>query len=455
MRRALVVAALVLTAARVNAQEQPRALFPWLQLFQLGGAATSYREDAAHVSGHFGNFVLAVRNDAGGSLCGTTGDYCPFQLDASGQVRVLAAQAGAPWSVSGSGTFTVAGTITQGNAGSHAQRWMVGLSDGSGFISPATDRTTAGGPFSVRLSDGSAFYNAPTSAQLPGALDGSGFLKVHEQGTATVSGTVTANAGTNLNTSSLALDATLTGRLPAGASPADNESNTNTSLSRAGVFNFVYDGTTWDRWPGDSINGGKQNQTAINGVAVSVSNGAVDTGTQRVTLAQRVTYAASTTAKTATAAGTGPFFTICGSASKTIRIQQFIVSGTVATAAVWGDVVLKKTSAATSAGTATALTKVPLDSNSAAGTANAVNYYTVLATAGTLVGAIASQTELFPVTGISATLQPNPAPIEFKWRDQDSESPVLRGTAQCMEANFGTTTTNAPTLTVSVKWTEE
>jgi hypothetical protein len=37
---------------------------------------------------------------------------------------------------------------------------------------------------------------AVSAAQLPAALDGSGFLKVHEQGTAAVSGTVTANAGT-------------------------------------------------------------------------------------------------------------------------------------------------------------------------------------------------------------------------------------------------------------------
>lgn len=67
------------------------------------------------------------------------------------------------------------------------------------------------------------------SAKLPTALDGSGFLKVHEQGTVPVTGTfyqatqpisgsvsvssipaitgtVTANAGTNLNTSSLALE---------------------------------------------------------------------------------------------------------------------------------------------------------------------------------------------------------------------------------------------------------
>src|SRR4051812_3190620 len=48
-----------------------------------------------------------------------------------------------------------------------------------------------------------------SSTQLPAALDGSGFLKTHEQGTATVSGTVTANAGTNLNTSALALDSTV------------------------------------------------------------------------------------------------------------------------------------------------------------------------------------------------------------------------------------------------------
>lgn len=65
-----------------------------------------------------------------------------------------------------------------------------------------------------------------------------------------VSGTVTANAGTNLNTSLLVLDATVTGRFPAGASPANGESNTNTALSRVGAFSFIFNGTTWDRWTG-------------------------------------------------------------------------------------------------------------------------------------------------------------------------------------------------------------
>ena len=169
---------------------------------------------------------------------------------------------------------------------------------------------------------------------------------------------------------------------------------------------------------------------------------------------QKVTYAAALTAKTATAAGTAPFFAICGSSTKTIRVQQVVFHYTVATLSVHADPRLQKTSTATSAGTATALTKVPLDSGSAAATANLVNYYTVLATAGALVGTVSIQQiwaqTTATVTGGSAT------PDRFTWKANDeSESVVLRGTAQCLEGSFGTTTTNAPTMTVSVIWTEE
>lgn len=194
------------------------------------------------------------------------------------------------------------------------------------------------------------------------------------------------------------------------------------------------------------------NQTQVNGVAVSVGMGSSDTGTQRLVLAQEATYSAGTTAKTATAAGTGPFFSICGSATKTVRIQRISISGTVATAAVYGDIVIKKTSTATSAGTATTLTQAPFDSSSAAGTATNVKYYTALGTAGTSVGVILTATQFFPLTG---TVALTPPPFIYTWRDVDAESPTLRGTAQCMEANFGTTTTNAPTLSVSVAWTEK
>lgn len=57
-----------------------------------GVAATSLgkAEDAAHTSGDTGVAVWAVRNDAGGPLAGTTGDYIPFTTDSNGNLRVVA-----------------------------------------------------------------------------------------------------------------------------------------------------------------------------------------------------------------------------------------------------------------------------------------------------------------------------------------------------------------------------
>jgi hypothetical protein len=189
-----------------------------------------------------------------------------------------------------------------------------------------------------------------------------------------------------------------------------------------------------------------------NPVAVSTTTGVPDTGTIRILTAQRLTYAAATTAKTATAAGTGPFMSVCGSASKTVRLQSLGLYGTVATAAIYGDIQVRKTSTATSSGTPVALTVVPLDSTNAAGTATAT-YYTALATTGTNVGMIDTQGAVFPITG---TVAASMAAMFFDWTNrQESQAPVLRGVAQCAEVSFGTTPANAPTFSVRVVWTEE
>ena len=58
-------------------------------------------------------------------------------------------------------------------------------------ISGTVTANEGGSPWQVQSNNS----NIATSAQLPTALDGSGFLKVHEQGTAAVSGTVTSNQG--------------------------------------------------------------------------------------------------------------------------------------------------------------------------------------------------------------------------------------------------------------------
>lgn len=176
-------------------------------------------------------------------------------------------------------------------------------------------------------------------------------------------------------------------------------------------------------------------------------------GLTNTRLGIKATYSAGTTAKTATAAGTGPWFSICGSSTKTIRIQYLEASATVATAAQYADVVLKKTSTATSAGTATALTQGPLDSKNAAGTANLVNFYTALATAGSSVGVVGTRQVFAPITGTPAVYV---RPVTFDWRNPlQTQAVVLRGTSQCLEASFGTTTATAPTISVYVVWTEE
>ncbi len=54
-----------------------------------GGGGTQYAEDAAHTTGDSGTLSLAVRNDAGTALAGTTGDYIPLTTDSSGALRVV------------------------------------------------------------------------------------------------------------------------------------------------------------------------------------------------------------------------------------------------------------------------------------------------------------------------------------------------------------------------------
>lgn len=56
-------------------------------------------EDAAHASGDVGVMSLAVRNDAGTALAGTTGDYIPLTTNSQGKLWTVATQAG-QWIIS-------------------------------------------------------------------------------------------------------------------------------------------------------------------------------------------------------------------------------------------------------------------------------------------------------------------------------------------------------------------
>lgn len=165
---------------------------------------------------------------------------------------------------------------------------------------------------------------------------------------------------------------------------------------------------------------------------------------------QKATYSAGLTF-TATAAGTGIFFNIIGSASKTVRVQRISFWATCATAAVAVPALVSKRTAATTGGTATTLTGVAHDSGSAAATA-VPKFFTVLATAGTGGGTLTAQQVSIPLTAAAAI----PTNILFdRTSVQEAEGWVLRGVAECLEVNFGVTTTNAPSMTCEVRWTEE
>lgn len=51
---------------------------------------SEYAEDSGHTTGDTGQFILAVRNDAGTSLVDTDLDYAPLQVDSTGALRVAA-----------------------------------------------------------------------------------------------------------------------------------------------------------------------------------------------------------------------------------------------------------------------------------------------------------------------------------------------------------------------------
>lgn len=157
----------------------------------------------------------------------------------------------------------------------------------------------------------------------------------------------------------------------------------------------------------------------------------------------------------AAAASTSPFFIMEGSATTVVRLQRIRVSGLTLTAVAYLSVVLQKYSTASSGGTATALTQVPLDSNEAAGTLGKCSVYTAAPTAGSLVGALACIRVLGQATTAAAAGIPD-IELTFDFRTiAEADCPTLRGTSQGLALNFGATPGSAVTMSLEVEWSEE
>jgi hypothetical protein len=162
------------------------SIIPGTSATHLGKA-----EDAGHVSGDTGVFVLAVRNDTRGTLAGTDLDYAPFQLNSSGDLRVDGSGVTQPVSgtVAISGSVTVTGTVAATQSGTWTVQqgsapWSV--SDGGGSLTvdgPLTDTQLRATPVPV---SGTVTITDETG---PVTVDG----------TVAVSGNVTVVQGTATN----------------------------------------------------------------------------------------------------------------------------------------------------------------------------------------------------------------------------------------------------------------
>lgn len=174
--------------------------------------------------------------------------------------------------------------------------------------------------------------------------------------------------------------------------------------------------------------------------------------TRQIYRGKKLSYAASTDAPQSVAVTvTKTISSLTGSATKTVRLQRVVVSGTAAALATV-PVVLKKTSAAATGGTAVTMTEIPFVTASAAATAVA-QMFSAAPTVGTLVGALGTRLITF---GISATSVYDGAAATFDFTNGgELETPTLVGVAETFELHFGATAPSTPVVNVAWYWTEE
>ncbi len=394
--------------------------------------------------------------------------------------------------------------VAQGSEGTHAQRWMVGLSDGVAFINPATDRTTASAPFSVRLSDGAAFYSAPVATQLPstlvgGRLDtnngawlGSTAPTVGQKTSANSIPVVLASDQATLSVSALA-DTTATGALGA--------LNAAVSLALAGfggagfqlaagtligtlVAEVSYDaGTTWVASffadPSTSArsatlvftaantatarslvipDGATNARVRVSAFTSGTANGTVKATTNSVPVVTPVqvqhsgkaTYVAVIRNFVPISNATD-MITITGSATRTIRVTRGILTTTQTTAGTNEFFVLKR-STANAGGTSAAATRVAYDSLNPAATASVVTYSANPVTLGTLVGNLMVPKVLSPV---ATSLIGRETLFDFTLQGI-TQGIVLRGTSETLALNFnGVSIPAGLNLNFTLEWVEE
>ncbi len=409
------------------------------------GGASSFLDNAAFTAGTTPVNITGGWYATSPTAC-TTGSACAPSLTVDRKLFVNAFQATSPWVVSLAST-TITGTVAVTQSTSP---WVVSLTS-----------TTITGTVSVVGATTPADAQAnPTTAVVTQAFN-------------------------------MVWNGTTWDRMSEGFNNADAEAVETTGVQEAQTYGYGFNGTTWDRLRtvASSGNGLGMAKVGISGntgatidataaAGTAPTNGVLGLGIFNTTLpaptagqsvalqvdtngslwvnteGRKATYAMSSVAFTPVASATSPFWSIQGSASKTIRINRIVVtmSAITGTATPFAETLaLQKYSVLTGGTTGTTPTGALNDSNNAAQTAVVLTYSAVPTTA-TAIGGV-TRAELIQTITSSATAY-GVTRNEWDFGDKSNQSLVLRGTAQYFGihiAALGTT----PIATVWVEWVED
>lgn len=165
---------------------------------------------------------------------------------------------------------------------------------------------------------------------------------------------------------------------------------------------------------------------------------------------QRFTYRAAISGLAAVT-GCTDLFTLTGAANKVVRVTRVEFSGTIATAAMYLDVLAIIRSTANTAGTKTNPTPVSFDSNDPTAAAS-VAAYTANPTLGNAVGTIRSDKALLALTG-TPTL---PDRLVWDFGNRPAKAPVLRSAGQVFAINLNAIAiANVTLIDIAIEWTED
>lgn len=333
-------------------------------------------------------------------------------------IATTASQSGV-WNVGITGTPTITGTVSVSNF-------------------PATQQVSGTGNFTVVQPTGTNLHTVvdsgnitlATGANVIGSISNTAF---------------TANAGTNLNTSALNLEATQAAMAANIALILANQTN---GLQQAkitdmnGTGPLFYDLDTTGA-PAYAVGVSLRRTTAGTPVEVGTTTTPLFTSFPNYT-------AYSATAALSSALLPTDIFNMSGSATKTVFITKVRLSGTTtAGSGISTNTTLVKRSTANSGGGINAITIGSYSSAYAASGASARYYTTTNPTLGTAIAAIRADRYSFVTAG---TAIPNLI-WEFDFNNP-TKALILIGTTENVSINLGGTTITGSQISVTVEWFE-